>query len=876
MPPAPPALKPPPIRGGMDDAVLRLKPYQYVHVLDNNKNVTRVEVGPQTLTRQEHEKITAGPLEMLQIPPRHYATIANPIVRDGDGAPQFDEHGQIKLRHGEREVRYNSEPFLLYPGEQLHGEITLLTVVPANAALRLRALQDFTPEGGAQTFAGDEWLFRGPATYYPRVEVQVVEQVAAQVVKPNQALRLRARKAFTDAGGAARKAGEEWLVRSVGAYLPNVDEEVLGVLQAYVLTDQQALHLRATRTFVDQFGKERKAGEEWLVQHTAAVAVIPDVYEEVVGLVDFIVLTNRQYCVVHDPVDADGKPQLGRRELRNGPASFFLQPGESLEKGGIQSVHVLGEDEALLLRACEQLTESVGDEEVIRSPGDRWMVHGPRDFIPPVEVEIVEKRRAIPLDENEGIYVRDIKDGKVRAVSGTSYMLKSNEELWEKELPPAVEELLQREREADIAAMRSSTAGGALVAGGGGGGGGGASAKRVERWRMVSYPAPHNSAVQIYDYKEKQARVVFGPDLVLLGPDEHFTVLSLSGGKPKKGGQLRSLALLLGPDFMTDLITVETSDHARLQLQLSYNWQFEVDKASADDATKIFSVPDFVGDVCKAVASRVRGAVAQTAFDDFHKNSSKVIRNAVFGGKEAWRFAANKLVITNIDIQAVEPVDSKTRESLQKSVQLAIGITTQSQEAAARHEAEKTEQEARGRLERQKIQDEAEAEKVRKSLLQLQVESGAVESSGTAKAEAQARAEAANIEGEAAVEQAKLRAQAVKVESESELAQLRAAQQAEVEHQRALDELELARAKRLAEIDAKKFADTVAAIGADTIAAIAEAGPATQAKLLQGLGIQSMLITDGTSPVNLFNTANGLVGGSAGGGAGMNMPALGA
>ena len=157
MPPAPPALKPPPIRGGMDDAVLRLKPYQYVHVLDNNKNVTRVEVGPQTLTRQEHEKITAGPLEMLQIPPRHYATIANPIVRDGDGAPQFDEHGQIKLRHGEREVRYSSEPFLLYPGEQLHGEITLLTVVPANAALRLRALQDFTPEGGAQTFAGDEW-----------------------------------------------------------------------------------------------------------------------------------------------------------------------------------------------------------------------------------------------------------------------------------------------------------------------------------------------------------------------------------------------------------------------------------------------------------------------------------------------------------------------------------------------------------------------------------------------------------------------------------------------------------------------------------------------------------------------------------------------
>ena len=33
--------------------------------------------------------------------------------------------------------------------------------------------------------------------------------------------------------------------------------------------------------------------------------------------------------------------------------------------------------------------------------------------MPPVEVEVVMKRQAIPMDENEGIYVRDIKSGKV-------------------------------------------------------------------------------------------------------------------------------------------------------------------------------------------------------------------------------------------------------------------------------------------------------------------------------------------------------------------------------------------------------------------------------------------------------------------------------
>ena len=43
------------------------------------------------------------------------------------------------------------------------------------------------------------------------------------------------------------------------------------------------------------------------------------------------------------------------------------------------------------------------------------------------------------------------------------------------------------------------------------------------------------------------------------------------------------------------------------------------DKADEKEAAKIFSVPDFVGDACKAIASRVRGAVAGVKFDDFHK-----------------------------------------------------------------------------------------------------------------------------------------------------------------------------------------------------------------------------------------------------------------
>jgi len=817
-------------------AVIRIKPFYYIHVLDNNTNVTRVETGPQTFTRQDHEKVVSGPDPMIMIPPRHYCVIANPITRDEKGKVIKDNTGQVKLRHGDEEIRFEQDPFPLFPGEKLFGKVSPLQVVAPNTALRTKAIRDFTDEEGQTRRAGDEWLFEGPGTYIPRVEVQVVEVVRATILKPNQALKIRARKATIDREGKERKAGEEWLSRTTGAYLPGVDEEILETVNAFVLTDKKALHLRATRTFTDVFGKERKAGEEWLVTFADTETHIPDVYEQVVGEVKITSLTNRQFCVVLDPWK-DGKPRLGQKELRKGECSFFLKPGERLE-AGIQPVIVLAEEEALLLRARENFVDDLKKE---RKAGDRWMLYGPLDFIPPVEVEIVETRKSIPLDVNEGIYVRDIKTGKVRAVTGESYMLVPNEELWKKELPKVVEDLLAKDRaENDSSAERDKT-------------------------RVATFRAPHNSAVQIYDYKEKKSRVVFGPELIMLGPDEQFSVLSLSGDKPKRPHVIKSLALLLGPDFMTDIVIVETADHARLSLKLSYNWHFEVEKTNESDSAKLFQVPDFVGDACKAIASRVRGAVAQVSFDHFHRHSAKIIRSAVFGMddnekiKNKFHFSANNLVITNIDIQSVEPVDQRTRDSLQKSVQLAIEITTKSQEAAARQESARLEQEAMGRLERQKIQDEAAAERSRRELIQLQAESAAVESTGQATAEARARAEASNIEGQAAVKQAQLSAEAQKIKSDAELITLKKRQEAEINHQRQLNELEILKAKDLAEIDSEKFKNVVSAIGADTIRSIAEAGPAMQAKLLSGLGLKSFLITDGNSPINLFNTASGLI-----------------
>lgn len=91
---------------------------------------------------------------------------------------------------------------------------------------------------------------------------------------------------------------------------------------AYVLTDKKALHIRALKTFTDDFGKERMNGEEWLVTLADTETHILSVYEELVAVVDVITLNSRQYCVIVDPV-ADGKPQLGRKVRRNEFLTFF-------------------------------------------------------------------------------------------------------------------------------------------------------------------------------------------------------------------------------------------------------------------------------------------------------------------------------------------------------------------------------------------------------------------------------------------------------------------------------------------------------------------------------------------------------------------------
>ena len=77
-----------------------------------------------------------------------------------------------------------------------------------------------------------------PGTYIPRKETCVEETIRATVILSNQAIKLRARKECIDREGNPRVTGEEWLVKKTGAYLPGAYEEVVELVNAYVLTEK--------------------------------------------------------------------------------------------------------------------------------------------------------------------------------------------------------------------------------------------------------------------------------------------------------------------------------------------------------------------------------------------------------------------------------------------------------------------------------------------------------------------------------------------------------------------------------------------------------------------------------------------------------------
>ncbi|EAN77626.1 major vault protein, putative [Trypanosoma equiperdum] len=847
-----------------ENQVIRLRPYEYIHVMDRNTCEVMLVEGPRSFTMLDHHISLHDKVQNhVVVPPGHYCEVENPVVKPTASSSV----GTLCNEMGHREVRLSQDPFPLHPGEKLVTEPQPMRILAANEAIAVRALKEFTYSvpalGGSNNgekgdttgvavrrrAVGEVWLVRGPCEYVPRVEEVVEGNVTPIFLSAGQSLVLRANCNFTDINGVKRSRGDVWAVTTAGMHFPDPSASVVRVHEGVILSATEAVRVRALRSFFDRLAAvDRVAGERWLVTHDVVPLFIPTVDEEVEEKISLTIVGERQYCEILNVVKG-GVCHYGVCEVRHGPCSFFLQPGEVLVGGTVREAHILSSDEALLVVAVRAFVDEDGVE---REPASRWLVHGPRKYIPPQGVTVVERRKRMVLSGSEGVYVRDICTGNVRAVHGEAVLLGPEEELWEKPIDPLVHKLLTARRHS-MYASRVCTETSVDVG----------SEGHPRTHKIVMFKVPHNALVQLYDPTTNKSRVEAGPLTVSLGPNEEISVVVLSGGQPKRRGHIHSLFLFLGPDFMADKIVVETLEHARLQLEIAYNWEF--DTTDVEHIKRIaFSVPDFVGMACKTLANRIRAAIASEPFDNFHRNSSSLIRRAIFHSHsgttelrgDSLYFPVNGLVITNVDVRSVEPVEVKMQNALTKSVQLAVEIITKSQENEASHQAMLMEQEEKGALELQLMKDRVSAEEERVKLLRVVAENTAIELCGASKAQALAESEARCVESQGELDVTGIRCEAQSLIAAAQLAGLRERVESKLCHRRAMDELAIAKAKALSDIDATKYEKIFEALGKGTFEAIARAGPELKAKLLQALGLKGFLVTDGSTPINLLGIAD--------------------
>lgn len=138
-------------------------------------------------------------------------------------------------------------------------------------------------------------------------------------------------------------------------------------------------------------------------------------------------------------------------------------------------------------------------------------------------------------------------------------------------------------------------------------------------------------------------------------------------------------------------------------------------------------------------------------------------------------------------------------------------------------------------------------------------EKDVTESRGYAVSQARAKSEKLEIESKNKVETQKLQNEANAISR----GHLDSAKQAEgkVEYENAKrnSAIQMNEKQQLAAVEVNKIQKLLNAVGSDTLATILNAEPQMQQEMLKSLGLQGYLMTDGRNPINLFDTAQGLV-----------------
>jgi len=408
---------------------------------------------------------------------------------------------------------------------------------------------------------------------------------------------------------------------------------------------------------------------------------------------DAVVLSEKTFCVI---LDADGK-----RQIKRGPARVFPGPYDQFLTQGsedrIYNAYELLPQRALWLRFIAPITKARLEELLPRGvdverdmePGDEMILTGVNSFFFPFnEIEILHPLtgqphvgndhseifiHAIGIDQKSGIYVRDLTTGEARLVRGKrSYLVDPRKEVHITRTVP-----MEQWNHWIAAAEKHKKSGRAVTT----------------PWAL-SITVPHNTAVLATSADGQ--RVIEGPCVELLEYEEALTTLSLSTGRPKTDERVVETCFLrTNGNRVSDVVTLETADFVRVDVQVSYHVTFETELRD-----RWFNHDNYVGLLCDHLRSLVRGRARQLALVELWPNIPEVIRDTVLGEKDAETgkrsgrlFEENGMRVTEVEVLTSQILDDEIASLLDKvqreSVAMVIGDrqeTERLRSAKLRHE----------------------------------------------------------------------------------------------------------------------------------------------------------------------------------------------
>ena len=219
--------------------------------------------------------------------------------------------------------------------------------------------------------------------------------------------------------------------------------------------------------------------------------------------------------------------------------------------------------------------------------------------------------------------------------------------------------------------------------------------------------------------KSGKRMVVCGPQTILLDYDQTLEELQMSTGKPKTTDKvIHTVYLRHENNKVSDIISVETKDFVRCEVEVSYNVSF--DKAQMD---KWFNVDNYVKYLCDKMRSEVKKEVKKYGIEEFYQNYSTIVHEVVLTNKIFVENGMNvqdcEVLSIHIEDNVAEMLIAHQEEMLTQSLKLS-DAEKRVEVAEKLADAERKEQELRNEALLNKL-DLQEKEALRKLEIQTEI-----------------------------------------------------------------------------------------------------------------------------------------------------------